>query len=154
MTSNAGRVRFPIDGSLFLQDSTVGSQSSTTASQNQLNLERMTGWWNSAGDIAINQEFMVVIDVSAVDVDTSQTYIFTGRVSAAANMSSPQIVETIPTIGATGIFYMPISREMLKGTSVTDPKYFDINMTVGGSGTKEITYTAYVAPFPQSGGNV
>lgn len=147
MTANASRVRFPVDELLMLADEDTAGLTATAASEHQLDLQKMAAYWNSAGDIAINQQFMIVIVATAVTHDSSQSYVVTARVDTADSMGSPTVIATLPAIIATGVYYIPISREQIKQFE-SDPGFLDLNVTIGGSGTKLFDYWAYASPFP------
>lgn len=148
MTSNASRVRFPVDELLILQTEAHAALSATGASENKLDLQKMAAYWNSANDIAINQEFMIVIVVpTAPNVDTSQTYTPTIRTDTLASMGSATVIATLPDITAAGIYYYAVSREVIKALEA-DAGFMDINITIAGSGTKSFDYWAYASPFP------
>lgn len=143
----ATRNRFVPDSLLYLEPEDTAGLTATAASTDQLDLSKLGAYWNSAGDIAVPQEFQIVLVVAAATHDSSQSYIVTARVDTAASMGSPTVIATLPAITAPGTYYMPISREMIKALEA-DPGFLDLNVTISGSGTKLFTYSAYVAPFP------
>lgn len=147
MTVGASRVRFSVDGALMLADADTATLTATAASEHQLSLGKLAAFWNSAGDIAINQQFMIVIVVTTALHDSSQSYIVTARVDTLTAMGSPTVIATLPAIIAAGVYYIPVTREMIKQFE-TDPGFLDLNVTIAGSGTKDFDYWAFAAPFP------
>lgn len=144
----ATRNRFVPDSLLYIEPEDTAGLTATAASTHQLNLNKLTAYWQSAGDIAVNQEFQIVIVVAAATHDSSQSYVVTARVDTLAAMGSPTVIATLPAITAPGTYYIAVTRELIAALEA-DPGYLDLNVTIGGSGTKLFTYSAYAAPFPR-----
>jgi hypothetical protein len=143
--------RFMVDGELILQPSSEAALTATGASLKKLDLQRLFAHWNAAGDIAINQQFTVVLVVNVADVSGDQTYTPSLRVDSAVGMGSAVAFATFPNIVAPGTYFYSVTREQLK-KAISDPQFMDINITVAGEDTADFDYWAYAVPFPQSFG--
>lgn len=147
MGANASANRFgPPDLNTYLQPEGSSAVTSDGASTNYISLDKLSAYWNSAGDIAAHQQFDIAVYVSAIDFSsTDETYDMQVQCDSASNFPSASVVERL-SILATGWYHFGITREMLKKVE-SDPAYLRLYVDVDGT-TPSITYVAYVAPYP------